>query len=149
METLRFLDVLERCSRACGILPDSEDYTQEFAQRLAGWITTRLPDAWFYQAWRKVISTQQRTFEQPWSGTETYGAGDAVLYEGAYWQSLQAGNTGQTPAEGTWWTAYEPEAFVGFEQAWADETIGAVKRVTERDPRKTRTPTCAETFTTN
>jgi hypothetical protein len=132
--------VLERCSKTCGILPDTEDYTPEFAERLAHWISTRLPDAWFYAAWRKVLKTEQRTYAAPWVSTTTYLDGDTIYYDGEYWESLQDANTNNTPAEGAWWTGAEPEERILFDQSWATEVIASVKRVTLRDPSKTRTP---------
>jgi hypothetical protein len=141
MQTVRFEQVLERCSKTCGILPDTEDYTAEFAERLAHWISTRLPDAWFYAAWRKILKTEQRTYAAPWSSTETYDDGDVIYYEGEYWESLAGSNTNNTPAEGVWWTAAgDVDQNILFDQDWTTEVIAGVKRITLRDPRKTRTP---------
>jgi hypothetical protein len=108
---------------------------------LAGWITTRLPDAWFYRAWRKVLKTQQRSYCAPWDSTATYAEGEPVFYGEAYWESRAAGNTGNTPEEGAWWTAAtDVEKRILFDQSWSADEIAAVRQVTERDPRKTATP---------
>lgn len=40
-----------------------------------------------------------------YSATVTYSTGDRVTYGGSSWTSLQDANTGNTPAEGAWWTA--------------------------------------------
>ena len=48
-------------------------------------------------------------FMGTYAGGTTYALGESVYYNGLYWVSLQAGNTGNTPAGGSaWWAQTLP-----------------------------------------
>jgi hypothetical protein len=63
----------------------------------------------------------------PWKVDITYVAGNQVFYSGEYWQSLQAANTGNTPADGSeWWKLsvstvdIQVSSFIGGIQSWLE-----------------------------
>lgn len=56
--------------------------------------------------WRGNVGyTKDNDIQGAWDSGTVYGIGALVTYGGSTWQSLQAANTGNTPAEGAWWTA--------------------------------------------
>jgi hypothetical protein len=140
MRTVRFLDVLEGAAKKQGVKPGSESYSEEFIGELVEGLNRWVKLAWEYTAWPETMLVEYREYMAEWSGATTYGEGSQVFYEDAYWESLQAANTGNTPAEGAWWTAAtEYDRVIGLDQT-GETPIGTVFSVSQRNPDTSSSP---------
>lgn len=101
--------------------PVISTYTDELAAKGEG-------SRFSYKAQGSVFATGTKTFderfwirsdptvfaESAYNAGTTYDEGDRVESSDAVWESLQGSNTGNTPAEGDWWTKkYDLESDTG------------------------------------
>jgi hypothetical protein len=140
MRTVRFLDVLEGAGRMLGVDPASESWTVEFVGELVEALNRWLEIGWTYAPWAQFMEVEERTYVAEYDAATTYALGDQCYYNGGYWDSLQAANTGNTPAEGAWWTAAtDYDRVINLDQA-GETPIGTVFSVSQRNPNTSSAP---------
>jgi hypothetical protein len=141
MRTVKLANVLQELAKSCGIVPGTDDYTEEFLARLVGWVNLRLPEAWFRHRWPELMLVEERQFAADWAAGTAYAEDEIVFYDDVYWIALQA-TTGNTPATGSayWEETSDYDALIEFDQAWATNEIERFATITDRDPRKSRSP---------
>jgi hypothetical protein len=103
MRTIRVKDVFDDVCRLRGWDPVTVSLGAGDRAALAGRVNERLRMGVEYAWWPELMWVEQRRYELDWAEGSTYGAGDVVWYEEAYWESLVDANLGNTPAVGAFW----------------------------------------------
>ena len=104
MRTLAFKQVLRQCAQSQNVNPDSGSYTAEYAAELAESIGNWCSQLWTQEWWPFLLLTQRRQFRASYDAGTTYAAGDERYYDEAYYRSMAAANTGNTPGtDEAWW----------------------------------------------
>ena len=132
-----------------GLDPDTAGLTAGQKALRAEMVNDRILMGWQYAFWQETMAVEARWYREVYAAAANYIEDDEVFFEDvdgnqAYYNSLQAGNVGQTPvyaADTAWWHRILPEddfvRYIAFEQP--DQTVihrvdcGAA--VFDRDPR--------------
>lgn len=129
-KTVTVKHIADRIHRSRGFDPDQVDMTVKERERYGDVITRHLRRAWDEAMWPQLMRVEQRTYRPPWDAEVNYSAGHQVwdAANGRYRQSLQDGNTGNTPAaageaDGWWGDVEDFVRYISLEQPWEPVAI--------------------------
>lgn len=124
-KTIKAGKLLDAILRARGFDPDHYTLTANEREQYADIVNQALRTAWEAEHWPQLFEVEQRRYRPNYNAETVYALDQEVWHGDAYWRSLDAGNLGNTPEEGSaWWTdAVEAGMihFLPFEQEWADD----------------------------
>lgn len=140
MRSVNFEKVLQEAAGLLGVHQGEESYSSKLVGELCDAVNRWIRRGWEYAEWPELMVVEERYYMPAWSGSTTYADGDQCYYDGGYWESLVAGNVGNAPAEGAYWTALtDYEKVVGLDQAGLTP-IGTVFSVSQRNPHTSSAP---------
>jgi hypothetical protein len=116
--------MLEMAQRSRGFDPDYTTLSTKEKEAMATLVNQALRTAWESQRWPQLLVTERRQYRPTWGATLTYSAGHQVYYAEGYWESKTDVNVGNTPAEGTYWTALSNTSMICFlpmSQSWLND----------------------------
>ena len=148
MKKIAIRQVFRKVVESDGLDPDTASLTAADKRRRVDLVNERVAQAWLDAWWPDVMLTEQRQYRATYAAGTTYAADAEVFYEDgdeneAYYLSLQAANTGNTPdydADTAWWEKVGDTFLrtIDFEQSWETNEIEGVDTqacLFDRDPR--------------
>ena len=148
MKRIAIRQVFRKVVETDGLDPDTATLSAADKRRKTDLVNERVEQAWQEAWWPEVMLTEQRQYRPTYAAGTTYAADDEVFYEDgdgneAYYISLQAANTGNTPDfddDTAWWAKVGDDFLrtIDFEQSWESNEIEGVDTqacLFDRDPR--------------